>query len=568
MKIRHILPVLFLVGVFGVAVAGGQELAQVDERHSHQAQAGEIPNWTAPATWSPARPNEGLTTMGAVTSPLPFIGITPCRLVDTRPSQGFTGAYGPPILVANATRDFDLNSAPQCPSVPASAQAYSLNITVTETAGPGDIRIWPTGTAPLNVSTQNWAAANVTIANAAIVPAGTNGSVTVQIAGSNTHLIIDINGYYAPAGVGTRNTFLGLNAGNFTMTGDFNTSVGFLALGTNTTGNGNTAVGWRTLQSNDAGIQNTAFGGGAMATNHGGAFNTAVGFDALNQNNTGSNNVAVGQSALSSNTASSNTALGFEALVSNTSGSDNVAVGRSALSSNTASSNVAIGRDALFSNTSGSGNVAVGFSALLNDNASGNIAIGYNAGTNTSGDNNIFIGSAGVGGDIGTIRIGTFPNIAATYIAGIRNAPVTNGDTVMAGDFGRLGTTSSARRFKDDIRDIAEESDGLMKLRPVAFEYKSDPTGTTQYGLIAEEVAEVYPHLVGYDQDGQLSTVHYHLINALLLNEVQKQHRTVEALEETIEQQKETIDHEQAEIEGLKARLSRLEARLPAESRP
>jgi hypothetical protein len=531
MKTRLILPVLFLVGAFGVAVAGGQELAQVDERHSHQARVGEIPNWAAPATWSAPRPSEGLTTMGAVTSPLPFIGITPCRLVDTRPSQGFTGAYGPPILVANATRDFDLNSAPQCPSVPASAQAYSLNITVTETAGPGDIRIWPTGTAPLNVSTQNWAAANVTIANAAIVPAGTNGSVTVQIAGSNTHLIIDVNGYYAPAGVGTGNTFLGSGAGNFTMTGDNNTAMGFLALGNTTSGNHNTAVGWRTLQSNDAGIGNTAFGSSALATNTGGANNTAVGYAALNQVSTGSNNVAVGQSALSNSTASNNTA---------------------------------VGTNALLSNTSGFGNVAIGFNALLNTNASSNIAIGYNAGTTTAlGDNNIFIGKVGAGGDSATIRIGSSTiSMQATYIDGIWGRSInSSAATVMVDGFGHLGTTSSSRRFKDDIRDIAEESDGLMRLRPVAFKYKNDLAGTTQYGLIAEEVAEVYPNLVGYGRDGQLFTVYYHLINALMLNEVQKQHRTAEAQEKTIEQQK-------AEIEGLKARLNKLEARLLAESRP
>jgi hypothetical protein len=171
-----------------------------------------VPNWTAPPYWSPpsAAALEKLKESGVLepmaveavpTGPLPFFGITPCRLVDTRPSQGFTGAYGPPILAANATRDFDLNSAPHCPGVPANAEAYSLNVTLTETAGPGDVRLWPTGTPPLNVSTQNWAAANVTIANAAIVPAGTNGSITVQVAGSNTHIIIDINGYYAPVGI-------------------------------------------------------------------------------------------------------------------------------------------------------------------------------------------------------------------------------------------------------------------------------------------------------------------------------------------------------------------------------
>lgn len=134
-----------------------------------------------------------------------------------------------------------------------------------------------------------------------------------------------------------------------------------------------------------------------------------------------------------------------------------------------------------------------------------------------------------------------------------------------------MGTsTSSSWRFKDDIRDIAEGSDGVMKLRPVAFKYKPefDPAGLTQYGLIAEEVAEVSPDLVTCDRAGQPEGVRYHLIAPLLLNEVQKQQRTVEAQERTIEQQKVTIDAQQAEIEGLKARMSRLEARVIAESGP
>jgi hypothetical protein len=142
---------------------------------------------------------------------------------------------------------------------------------------------------------------------------------------------------------------------------------------------------------------------------------------------------------------------------------------------------------------------------------------------------------------------------------------LASGSAVFINSSGQLGTglPVSSRRFKQDIRNVGDESDGLMRLRPVAFKYRPelDSTGLTQYGLIAEEVVEVYPHLVGYDQDGQLRTVHYNLINALMLNEVQKQHRTVEVQEKRIEQQNETI-------EELKRRLARLEARLLAESRP
>ena len=120
-----------------------------------------------------------------------------------------------------------------------------------------------------------------------------------------------------------------------------------------------------------------------------------------------------------------------------------------------------------------------------------------------------------------------------------------------------MGTsTSSSWRFKQDIRDIAGESDRLMKLCPVAFEYKPefDPAGLTQYGLIAEDVAEVFPALVTSDREGRPEGVRYHLLAPLLLNEAQKQRLTIESL--------------QAEIEQLKAQLSRLERRVIAESGP
>jgi hypothetical protein len=424
--------------------------------------------------------------MGAVTSPLPFIGLTPCRIADTRTTTmpNFPAGYGPPALAGGAPRNFTLTG--QC-GIPSSAAAVSLNVTVTNTQGPGFILIYPQGGAQPSVSTLNYVAGQ-TIANAAVVPLGTGGGVTVIAGVSGTDLILDTNGYYAPAGVGTFNTFLGLGAGNFTMTGDLNTAFGFDALSSNTMGGGNTATGG----------------------------------DALTSNQTGNENTATGKSAL-------------------------------------------------LLNTTGDANTAIGSSALYNTTGSSNIGLGKMAGFNlTTGSLNICIGNSGVAGESGTIRIGSSQTV--TFIAGINGVSVGSGSPVYINSSGQLGTgvIVSSRRFKQDIRDIADESDGLMRLRPVAFKYKPelDSTGLTQYGLIAEEVVEVYPHLVGYDQDGQLRTVHYDLINALMLNEVQKQHRTVEAQEKTIEQQKETIDHEQAEIEGLKARLSKLEARLPTEPRP
>jgi hypothetical protein len=151
-----------------------------------------VPNWAAPSNYT--APHHGaISTMADVTNPLPFIAVSPCRIVDTR---GANGAFGGPILAAGATRNFALPNGP-CTGIPLSAGAYSLNITVTQAAGSGFILIYPQGgTQPL-VSTLNYTAGQ-TIANAAVVPAGTpNGGVSVVAGAAGTHLIIDINGYYA-----------------------------------------------------------------------------------------------------------------------------------------------------------------------------------------------------------------------------------------------------------------------------------------------------------------------------------------------------------------------------------
>lgn len=147
-------------------------------------------NWSAPATFSPMKARGGLSAMD-VTSPLPFIAVAPCRIADTRVGFGFGGAYGPPSLAAGSPRSFTLTG--QC-GIPAAARVVSLNVTVTNTQGPGFILIYPTGGVQPNVSTVNYVAGQ-TIANAAIVPTG-GGAVTVVAGVSGTDLILDTNGYY------------------------------------------------------------------------------------------------------------------------------------------------------------------------------------------------------------------------------------------------------------------------------------------------------------------------------------------------------------------------------------
>ena len=245
------------------------------------------------------------------------------------------------------------------------------------------------------------------------------------------------------------------------------------------------------------------------------ASNTASGSSALFSNTTGSSNTASGFNALMKDTTGgSNTATGVSALLSNTTGSFNTASGASALvHSTTGNGNAASGVSALAQNTTGANNAAEGLSALGNNTTgSGNIGVGSNAGINlTTRSNNIDIGNGGVAAESGKIRIGTQGKQTATFIAGISGVSVT-GDAVVVNSSGQLGIVMSSARYKRDIHEMDTASSKLMGLRPVTFRYKQDPQGERQYGLIAEEVARVYPELVSYGADGKVMTVHYHAI--------------------------------------------------------
>jgi len=254
---------------------------------------------------------------------------------------------------------------------------------------------------------------------------------------------------------------------------------------------------------------------------------------------------------------------GLGALPTSAGGIYSTAVGDFALSKNSSGSvNTAVGVDALFANTSGNYNTAIGASAS-NGNTTGsfNIAIGANAGTNlTSTSNNIHIGHQGTATDSGTIRIGT-PFVggcttcqSSAFIAGIYGQSTgLAGAPVVVDSNGNLGTMSSSRRYKENINDMGDASDGLMQLRPVTFRYKTayeDGSRPVQFGLIAEEVAEVYPDLVARTADGQVDSVRYQLLDPMLLNELQKQHATIAAQKE--------------QIRSLEERLARVEAMLTA----
>jgi uncharacterized coiled-coil protein SlyX len=324
--------------------------------------------------------------------------------------------------------------------------------------------------------------------------------------------------------------------------------------------NGNTAEGTNALFHLTTGAKNTADGYLALFFNTSGRWNTAIGSQALYNNTTGSGN----------------TALGLDALFYNTTGYWNTASGYLALFHNTAGAgNTADGYQALMSNTNGSGNTAIGVGTLFNHTAgSSNIALGPHAGSALdAGNYNIYIGSYGVPGtENNTIRIG-FPGLESkTFIEGIYN--VNEGGTILpvyVNSDGQLGTQPppSSERFKKEIKPMDQASESILALQPVTFHYKSDKTNTPQFGLIAEEVAKVNPDLVMRDERGEIYTVRYDAVNALLLNEFLKEHRKVQEQESSISQLKSaaakqaaTLAQQQEQIEALTAGLQKVSAQV------
>jgi Chaperone of endosialidase len=274
---------------------------------------------------------------------------------------------------------------------------------------------------------------------------------------------------------------------------------------------------------------NTAEGQNALFSLTTGGFNTAVGFFSLRNNTDASFNTAIGAGTLLANTAGNNTAIGAGTLLSNTA-PGNTAIGAFALLNNsTGNFNTAIGQQALFGNTTGSENIALGASA------GGSISTAHNV---------ICIGHPG-------------DNVSnSCFIGHIRNVTTVNSaiPVVIATD-GQLGTMSSSKRVKKEIKPMDKASESILALKPITFRYKSDKTNTPQFGLVAEEVAEVNRDLVVRDENGEVYTVRYDQVNAMLLNEFLKEHRKVLELEANAARQ-------QKQVEALAAGLQRVTAQL------
>jgi hypothetical protein len=290
----------------------------------------------------------------------------------------------------------------------------------------------------------------------------------------------------------------------------------------------NTAGGTGTLAGNIGG-KNTGFGFAALTSNTTGGSNTAIGAYSLQLNTTGSFNSAIGQHVLAKNiTGQFNTGTSYGALFLNTTGTGNSAYGAYALDSNVSGSfNTAVGFGA-GSHSTGNNNTGFGYFTLTNLlEGSNNLGIGTMAGSELkSGNNNIYFSNAGVPSESNTIRIGSDNIQTRMFLVGVRGKPtgLANAVDVVIDTNGQLGTINSSARYKKDIRDMNESSHKLLNLRPVTYHYK-EPTAhgeyPLEYGLIAEEVATVYPDLVAYGADGKIETVQYHKLTPMLLNEIQ-----------------------------------------------
>lgn len=350
---------------------------------------------------------------------------------------------------------------------------------------------------------------------------GTNFVAPIAVNLDNTNLVvntftsttIDAN---LPAGIGPGSYRLRVS----TTSGIANLD---LTLDNGDLGNGNTAKGDAALASFTTATDDTAFGSGALNSDSEGHDNTAVGFDALSAVDTGDENTAIGSLALRDNVT----------------GNQNTAVGRSALVGNTASQNTAVGLNALLRNSTGFANVAVG------------LAAGSNAST---GDHNVYIG-AGMNGVAGESN--------ACYIASIFGQTSASGATVLINSNNKLGTMTSSKRFKEAIKPIDRDSEALYSLKPVTFRYKKDidPDGTSQFGLVAEDVEKINPSLIVRDKEGKPYSVRYDAVNAMLLNEFLKEHCKAQEQEKKIDALTAQLKNHSAQLESVIAQLAAIRSR-------
>jgi hypothetical protein len=470
--------------------------------------------WTFPilaaviaASGATARDFDSPLVPALVTAPASFIGITPCRIADTRDAN-FPAGYGPPSLTPGAPRNFTI--AGQC-GIPQGAVAVSLNVTAVSPHGFGYVLLYPQGGPQPGVSTLNFVT-NQTVANAALVPLGAGGGITVATAVSITDFLIDVNGYYAGSATDASNVFIGYEGGNASTTGTKSTAIGFNTFPTATTGYG------------------TAAGDHALWIAESAATNVAIGASALYATLDGHEQVGFGKGAVAQNASSF-----WE-----------TAVGAGALALDVGYLSTAIGSGALSTTLGGH-----------------NAALGYLAGaSHLTGGSNLYIANPGAADEESTVRIGSVVQTRA-FLAGVRGVTAGPGPLLVVVDpGGQLGTPVSSIRYKEDVADASSASGRLLGLRPVSYRYKNQEDDRPQYGLIAEEVERVLPELVVCDPSGETRTVLYDEIPALLLAELQKQKRRLTEGQKRLEARREALEHEEAAVAAREREVEELERQL------
>lgn len=364
----------------------------------------------------------------------------------------------------------------------------------------------------------------------------TTGSFNIGIgsdAGSNyatgtesSNILINNNGVNGESNIikiGTFGSGAGQQNATFLFGGTVNVPNGNLALPTT-----NATVGQVTVN--------------AIRFLHGfGTGNTFVGSGSGNFTLTGTNSVAVGNGTLAALMGGlHNVAIGSLAGASVTNSNDNILIGSAAGFSITGAANVIIGTSGAGVLTTGGSNVGLGTSVFNGGGGAGlitgsnNVAIGASAGSAYTGaeSGNILVNHTGVVGESNNTRIGVQGTQNKCFIAGIRGVTTDNADAiaVLISSVGQLGTVSSSQRYKENIQDMNDQSNIIYDLKPKTFNFKKHPDSPA-WGLIAEDVDQVFPQLVVYDNEGKPESVRYHELVPLLLNEIQKLNKRIEALE-------------------------------------
>lgn|GEM_PF-1139006 len=405
---------------------------------------------------------------------------------------------------------------------------------------------------------------NVALGNDAMISASGSGNVAIGVATLASNVSTSQNiaiGSDAMASItsGSSNIAVGQNALNTANGASLNVAIGSSAQSTAVNASSNVAIGVNAMSNASGASSNVALGGNVMQNAPSATVNVALGLGAMGSAIAANANVAIGEYAMANASGSAqNVALGMRAMVFATgtslTGSNNIAIGTSSMANAMgANANVGIGGSALYNNT-GSNNIAIGVNALDNSlTGSTNIAIGNAAGTSLTGgeSNDIYLANLGVAGESNTIRIGTTNTQTACYVAGIFGATTAGGSTVLINAAGELGTVASSRTYKKDIQDLEYQSEKMLKLRPVSFIYKHDASNSKQFGLIAEEVNDIYPELIVRNEKGEIYTINYLELIPLLLKHIQE-------LEMRNQEFDLRFDIQQQEIENLKKLVTQL----------